>query len=142
MNQNRFWKSVAIAAGLSSLCTPAGLSRARSSSPSAVQSPKAASPEAQRQKDASPADDFAGLQYTDEQKAEIDKIRQEMKSRKEAVRKDEKLTADQRDTMLFGYARMESGEIYKVLTPDQRRQIQQRIRARKTAAEAAAKGKS
>ena len=142
MNQNRFWKPVAIAAGLFFLCAAAGLSRAQSSLPSAVQSWKADSPEAQQKKDALPADDFDGLQYTDEQKTEIDKIHQELKSRKEAVIKTEKLTADQKDAMLSGYTRIEYGEIYKVLTPDQQRQVQQRARARKAAAGAAVRGKS
>ena len=142
MNQNRFWKPVAIAAGLFFLCTAAGLSRAQSSSPSAVQTRKADTPEVQQKKDALPADDFAGLQYTDEQKAEIGKILQELKSRREAVIKAEKLTADQKDAMLSGYTRIEYGEIFKVLTPDQQREVQKKARARKAAALAAAKGKS
>ncbi len=142
MNQNRFWKLVAIAAGLFFLCTAAGLSRAQSSSPSAVLSRKADSPETQQKKASLPADDFAGLQYTDEQKAEIYKIHQELNSRKEAVIKAEKLTADQKDAMLSGFTRIEYGEIFNVLTPDQQRQVQQRARARKAAAKAAARDKS
>jgi hypothetical protein len=79
------------------------------------------------------------LSYTDEQKAQIDTIRQDTKSRKEVVAKDDKLTADQKDAMLLGYTRMEYGRIYKVLSPEQQRQVRQRIRARRTADQAAQK---
>jgi len=40
-----------------------------------AQAPKMASPAAQTKKHTAPPDDFAGLNYTDEQKAEIEKIR-------------------------------------------------------------------
>jgi hypothetical protein len=132
MNQKRFRKSVVIAIGFFFLCTAARLTRAQSASPSAVQAPKAPSPGAQPKKDAS-ADDFAGLQYSDEQKTEIDHIRQDMKSRKDAVVKDQTLTADQKDAMLLGYTRMENGLIYKTLTPDQRRQVSKRMHERQAA---------
>lgn len=132
MNQKRFGKLVVIAMGFFFLCTAAGLTRAQSASPGAVQAPKAPSPGAQSKKDAS-ADDFAGLQYSDEQKTEIDHIRQDMKSRKDAVVKDQTLTADQKDAMLLGYTRMEYERIYKTLTPDQRRQVSKRMHERQAA---------
>jgi hypothetical protein len=97
---------------------------------------------AQAKRDTLPPDDFAGLTYTDEQKAEIDKIRLDTKSRKAVVAKDEKLTADQKDAMLLGYTRMEYGRIYKVLSPEQQRQVRQRIRARRTADQTAQKKQS
>ena len=40
--------------------------------------------------------------------------------------------------MLLGYTRMEYGMIYNVLSPSQKRQVSQRIRARKAADQAAA----
>jgi Spy/CpxP family protein refolding chaperone len=52
------------------------------------------------------------------------------------VARDQKLTADQKDAMLLGYTRMESGRIYKVLTPEQRKEVNQRIRARRAAEQA------
>jgi hypothetical protein len=139
MNKHRFAKPVAIAAGLIFLWAAPGLTRAQSASPRPVQTSKVASAGAQAKRDVLPPDDFAGLTYTDEQKAEIDKIRLDTKSRKAVVAKDEKLTADQKDAMLLGYTRIEYGRIYKVLSPEQQRQVRQRIRARRTADQAAQK---
>jgi hypothetical protein len=139
MNKHRFAKRVAFAAGLIFLWAAPGLTRAQSASPRPVQTSKVASAGAQAKRDTLPPDDFAGLTYTDEQKAEIDKIRLDTKSRKAVVAKDEKLTADQKDAMLLGYTRMEYGRIYKVLSPEQQRQVRQRIRARRTADQAAQK---
>jgi Spy/CpxP family protein refolding chaperone len=138
MNNNRFAKTVAVAAGLIFLWAAPGLTRAQSASPRPAQTSKVAST-AQAKRDSLPPDDFAGLSYTDEQKAEIDKIRLDTKSRKAMVAKDEKLTADQKDAMLLGYTRMEYGRIYKVLSPEQQRQVRQRIHARRAADEAAKK---
>jgi len=137
MNKNRFRKPVAVAAGCLFLCVAPGLTRPQSAPLGSAHTPTVASPVAQPKKETPPPDDFAGLQYTDEQKAEIDKIRQETKSQKDVVAKDEKLTADQKDAMLLGYTRMEYGRIYKVLTPEQRREVSQRMRARRAADQAA-----
>jgi Spy/CpxP family protein refolding chaperone len=139
MNKNRFAKTVAVAAGLIFLWVAPRLTRAQSASPGPVQTPRTASPGAQAKRDSLPADDFAGLTYTDEQKAEIEKIRLDTKSRKAVVAKDDKLTADQKDAMLLGYTRMEYGRIYKVLSPEQQRQVRQRISARRAADRAAKK---
>jgi Spy/CpxP family protein refolding chaperone len=137
MNKNRFGKLVAVAAGFFFLCAAAGLTRGQSASPSPARTPNGASPGAQSKRDTSPPDDFAGLQCSDEQKAEIDHIRQQTKSHKDAVLKDEKLTADQKDAMILGYTRIEYGEIFKVLTPEQQKQVRKRISARRAADQAA-----
>ncbi len=47
--------------------------------------------------------------------------------------KDEKLTADQRDAMLEGYERMERGQVFNLLTTEQRKEVRERIRARHAA---------
>jgi hypothetical protein len=99
----------------------------------AAQAPRAASPAAQQKNDALPPDDFSGLNYTDDQKAEIDKIHRDTESQKAAVAKDDKLTADQKDAMLLGYTRMEYGRMYRALSPVQQRQVRQRMMARRTA---------
>jgi Spy/CpxP family protein refolding chaperone len=137
MNKNRFAKPVAIAAGVFFLCAAPGLTRGQSSPSGPAQTPKVASPGAPQKRDSAPPDDFAGLTYTGEQKAEIADIHRDSKSRQDAVVKDEKLTADQKDAMLLGYTRMEYGRIYRVLTPEQQRQIKQRIRDRRAADQAA-----
>jgi Spy/CpxP family protein refolding chaperone len=136
MKKDRFARPAAVAAGLIFLCAAPGLTRAQSGPPHPAQTAGASSRGAQPKKDSLPADDFAGLNYTDEQKAEIDRIHRDTKSREDAVAKDEKLTADQKEAMLVGYTRIEYGMVYRVLTPEQKRQVQQRIRARHAADQA------
>jgi hypothetical protein len=136
MKKKRCPKPLTVAAGLILLCAAQALTRAQIASPGPAQAPKVASPAAQAKKDSAPLDDFAGLNYTDEQKAEIEKIRLDTGKRREAVAKDEKLSADQKDAMLLGYTRIEYGRIYEVLSLDQKRQVQ-RIRARRAADDAA-----
>jgi hypothetical protein len=137
MNKNRFGKPVAVAVGFFLLCTAAGLTRAQSAAPGPAQTPRVASPGAQPKRDATPPDDFAGLQYTDEQKAAIDLIRQQTKLHKDTVLKDEKLNADQKDAMILGYTRLEYGQIYRELTPEQKREVRKRNSARRAADQAA-----
>ena len=137
MNKNRFAKSAAVAAGLILMCALPSLAGDQSTPPAASQAKKMVSPAAQPNRDSSPPDDFAGLNFTDDQKAEIEKIHQETEASKAAVAKDQKLTADQKNALLLGYTRMEYGRRYKVLTPEQRREVNQRILARRSADQAA-----
>ena len=131
MNKNRLAKPVAVVGGLIFLCAVPGLTRAQSAPPGPAQAPKLASSGAKMKRDSLPADDFAGLNYSDEQKTQIDQIQRSSKALMGAVVKDDKLTADQKDAMLLGYKRLEYGQIYKVLTPEQQRQVRQKTSARK-----------
>ena len=130
MSKNRFAKGVAVAAGLLFLCVAPGLTRPQSSPPSPAPTPHKAPPVARPKKDTPPPDYFAGLQYTDEQKARIDQIHQDMKSRMDAAATNEKLTAEQKSAMFGGYQRMERSQVFKVLTTQQRKEVLRRIRAR------------
>lgn len=136
MNKNRIAKTVAVATGFLLLSVVPRLSPAQNAPAGSVQTPRASSPGAQSKL---PPDDFVGFDYTDEQKAEIDQIHKDTRARKEAVARDEKLSPDQKDAMILGYTRLEYGQIYKVLTPDQKKQVQMRIRARRAADQAAKK---
>jgi Spy/CpxP family protein refolding chaperone len=136
MSKNRFAKRMAVAAGFFFLCAAPGLTRAQSSSPSPAPTPHKAPPAARPKKDTPPPDYFAGLQYTDEQKAQIDQIHQDVKSRIDAAATNEKLTAEQKSAMLAGYQRMERSQIYRVLTSTQRKEVLRRIRARQAAEQA------
>jgi hypothetical protein len=126
-------KQAAIAAGLLLLVAVAGFVRAQGGSPALSQAPHNASPTAQAKRDANPADDFAGLTYTDEQKAKISAIHQDIKTRMEAVTNDGKLNADQKEAMLTGYQRMERGQVFMVLTSEQQKEVLKRERVRKAA---------
>lgn len=72
---------------------------------------------------------FAGLTYTAEQKEAISKIGQDIESRKAAIRKDAKLTDDQKNAMLTGYTRIQYGLIFKELTPEQKKLVSTRMHA-------------
>jgi hypothetical protein len=136
MNRNRFAKRMAAAAGFFFLCAAPGLTRTQSSPPSPALAPHKAPPAVQPQKNTSPVDDFAGLTYTDEQKARIDHIHQDIKSRMDEAAKDEKLTAEQKGAMLAGYQRLERSQVFKVLNSQQRKEVLRRIRARQAANQA------
>ena len=75
-------------------------------------------------------EDFAGLTFTDDQKAQIERIRQDTEKRKATVAHDTTLNSDQKDAMIQGYARLEYGQIFHVLTPEQRREVRRKVAAR------------
>jgi Spy/CpxP family protein refolding chaperone len=130
MNKNRFAKTVSVAAGFTFLLSAPGLIPALVVLPAEAQTPSAALQGPQPSIDSFPANDFAGLNLTQEQKAEIEKIHRDAETRKAIVTKDEKLSQDQKDAMILGYSRLEYGANFKVLTPEQQKQVRQKIRAR------------
>jgi len=138
MNRNRFANILTVAAGMMSLLTAPAPARAESAPQSAMQALTPASPGPLPTSGSLP-DYFAGLNYTDEQRAEIAQIQHNMDTRRGAVAKDDRLTQDQKDAMILGYTHLENGEIYKVLTPEQRRQVRQRLQARRSTDQAAPK---
>jgi hypothetical protein len=140
MSQNRFAARVGVVAGILLLCAAPGLTRAQSSQPGAVPIPHTASPAARVKRDIRPTDYFAGLKFTDEQQANIDEIHRQMKLRTDAVVSDQKLDADKKGAMLEGLRRMENGQVFKLLTPQQQKEVRERVRAQH-AAEQAAKSK-
>lgn len=133
MNRKRFASGVAVAAGFCFLCTAPESVRGQSNTPSPQSTPPKPAPVARTQRVPNKGDDFAGLKYTDEQKKKIQEIHQNFKSRRDVVAKDEKLTADQRDAMLEGYVRMERGQVFNLLTPEQQKEVREKIQARRAA---------
>lgn len=126
MKKNRVARLSAVAAQLMILMTAPGLTRSQSPVGQSVQT------SAENQQDLYAAA-FAGLTYTDAQKEAIDKIRQDIASRKATVLKADKLTQSQKDAMLTGYTPIEYELIYKELTPAQRKLVSTRMHARRTA---------
>lgn len=133
MKKIRSAKRVALAAGVFFLCAAPGLTRAQSSPPGPVQTPHNASPVARPKKDTLPTDDLSGLTFTHEQKAKIDQIRQNFTLRRDAVVKDEKLSPEQKAAMLQGFQRMENGQIFTVLDPEQQLEVRKKVLARRAA---------
>ena len=129
MKTKRIKKQVTVAAGFLFLWWAPGLACAQDSAPGSA--PPLASPESRVKKQSNPLDDFAGLTYTDEQKAKIDQIRQTTRQHMDAVRKDEKLTPEAKQAMLEGYQRLEIGELFKVLTPEQQAEVRKKAQARR-----------
>jgi Spy/CpxP family protein refolding chaperone len=72
-------------------------------------------------------DVFAGLTYTAQQKTNIQLIQKNSKMRRDSVLKDEKLSPEQRDAMLQGLERIERGQIFRALTPEQQAEVRKRI---------------
>ena len=129
-------KCLAVAAAFLLLGAVSVLARTQSNPPSPAQTPNRVAPTARPKKRTPPPDDFAGLTFTDEQKAKIEQIRQAMKLRMDAVVKDDKLNADQKQAMLDGYRRMERNEVFKALTPEQQKEVRKEMLARREAARA------
>lgn len=82
-----------------------------------------------QQKIASLDDAFVGLDLSNEQRAEVQKIRQDAEVHKAATAKNQKLTQDQKDAMIQGYTRIEYSKIFQALTPAQQNLVRERIRA-------------
>ena len=135
MNKNRFVKPVVLAAGFLFLGAVPGPATAQGNPPSAGSGPLAASPGAQQKNGSRQTDIFAGLTFTDDQKVEIDQIRQNSKSRFDAVVNDKKLSPDEKEAFFAGFRRMENSEIYNVLTPEQQEEVSKRIHARHATAQ-------
>ena len=139
MKKHRIVKSVIFSAGLTFLLTAAGQASADTASRAGIQTPRPASPGGQQRSQAFPADDFAGLDLNEEQKAQMANIRKDADARKALVTKDEKLSSEQKDAMLLGYTRIEYGQFFKVLTPLQQKVVRDRVAARRSQEQAARK---
>ena len=140
-NRNRVGKRVLVACGLLSLLVAPGLVGSQSNSSEAPATPHPASPAVPPKRDTRSIDDFAGLTFTDDQKAKIAQIRQNAKLRREAVGKNERLTQGQKDVTLERLQSLENSEIFKVLAPDQQAEVRKRIMARHAAEQQAQQSK-
>jgi len=127
MNMKCFAKRGTIATGVLFLCVAAGLAGDQTTPPVGAPTPLTVPPAARPRKNNAPPDFFAGLTLTDDQKAKIEKIRENEKSREEAVAKDTKLSPDVKEAMLDGYRRIENKEMFEVLTPEQQQEVRKRI---------------
>ena len=125
MNMNRFAQSVTTAAGLLLLLAWPGSACGENAQTQAAPKPTLASPGPQMI--GSVDDYFAGLDYSEEQKASIAKVHQNMGAKKALVAKDGTLDGDQKDAVTQGYTRLEYGEIFKLLTPVQQKLVRKRI---------------
>ena len=134
MKMNRLAGRMTAVAGSLILLAAQGLTRAQESQSASAQPPRiGAAPGPMRYPRGT--DDFAGLKFTDEQKTKIDEIHRRLATRKDVVIKSEKLNADQKDAMIAGLGRMERGEIVKLLTPEQQKEVLKKVHAGQGAAQ-------
>jgi Spy/CpxP family protein refolding chaperone len=133
MSKNRSAKAVAAAAGFFLLFAAPGLSSAQTSPSGRVPTPHRVSPAAGPKADPNQTDYFAGLKFSDEQQAKIDEIRRDMKVRRDALVKDERLDATKKDAMLNGYRYLENGQVFEVLTPEQQSEVRKKVAAQRAA---------
>jgi Spy/CpxP family protein refolding chaperone len=132
-------KSVLVAAVFLFLLAASRLVGSQSNSSSAPATPHPASPPASAKVNALPLD---GLKFTDDQKTKIAHIRQNADLRRESIIKNDELTEDRKETIIQRLHRMETSEIFRVLTPDQRKEVQKRITDQRAAAQQEAQHQS
>jgi len=129
MSKIAFVKTVVAAGGLLFLCAAPELALGQSTQPGAAPPAPMNSVLAPRGKSAAPPDLLEGLTLADDQKAKIEKIREESKSHLAAVANDKKLSPEAADAMRRGYQRFENVKILEVLTPEQQQEVRKRIAA-------------
>ena len=143
MNRSQFAVRVMVAAELSFLSAAPRLALAQAGQPSLMPTPHMAVPAVVPTRDTRATDeDFAGLKFTDDQKARIDEVHQHMAIRKDAVLNSDQLNANQKEAMIAGLGRMERGEIVKLLTPEQQREVLKKVRTAGAAAQGGDKKRS
>jgi len=133
MKLNRLAGALTTVAKLFFLCAAPAIVCAQGAQSAVLQSPRMVAPTAGPMRDARSTDDFAGLKFTAEQRAQVDEIHRRMTARKEVVAKSGDLQSDQKDAMIAGLGRMERGEIVRLLTPEQKKEVLKAHAAQATA---------
>jgi hypothetical protein len=134
MNKIAFVKRFVVAGGFLFLCAAPKLAFGQSSPLGSAPPAPMRSASAPPHNPTPPPDLLAGLTLTDDQKAKINQIREDTRSRLDAVANDSKLGPEAKDAMLGGYQRIENGKIFEVLTLDQQREVRRRMSAWRDAA--------
>ena len=131
MTSKNITKPLTIAAGFLALTFAPGISRAQTGSSQAP---------AQDQNQAAPAQPLpkrhgvmAGVNLTDDQKAQFKKIHEDTKAQVDAVNKDESLTADQKLAKIHQLRHSARWQAVQLLTPEQRKQMRANIREMRAA---------
>jgi Spy/CpxP family protein refolding chaperone len=132
MSKFAFVKTVVAAGGILFLCSAPELALGQSNQPGAMPPSSMKSASAPRGKSA--PDLLEGLTLTGDQKAKINQIREDTKSRLAAVTNDNKLSPEAANAFLVGYQRNENARILEVLTPEQQQQVRKRIATWRAAA--------
>jgi hypothetical protein len=84
-------------------------------------------------------DELSTISLTDDQKAKIDEIGKDTKTRIESVARDEKETSDQKQAMIEGLQRIKLQKVYLALTPVQRAELRKKVLAERAVEQAKSK---
>ena len=131
MESFRFLKQFVVTAGLLVLCSVPTVVRAQD----AAQPPQSDSAQqtARGHRGQGQDDELAKLNLTDDQKAQVQKIHENMKSQIAAVRGDSSLSADQQHAKVEEIRKSSHEQVKQLLTPEQRKQMKSDEMARKAA---------
>ena len=124
---NHYSKQLAMTAGFIMLGIFPALSKAQNNAPDTAPAQTQAMPAQQDEKGAFLAD----LNLTDNQKAQIQQIREGARSQAEAVKNDSSLSAEQKETKIHEIRRDSHEQVKKVLTPEQSKQMHEKMRERR-----------
>jgi Spy/CpxP family protein refolding chaperone len=133
MISKNLMKQLVVAAGFLALTFAPGMTRAQSGSSQAPAQAQDQSQAAPAQPQARKHGAMAGVNLTDDQKAQIKKIHEDTKAQVEAVNKDESLTADQRQAKIHQLRHSARLQVVKLLTPEQRKRMRENIREMRAA---------
>src|ERR1700722_11158721 len=128
MKTFRALSNLALTAGLVAVCSLAGAVRHQV----APQADPQGSMQGQAPRDKH-GDELAGLNLSDDQKAQVSKIRADEKSQVTATKTDSTLSADQKQAKIHEIKMATHKQIRAVLTPEQRSQMKSDAMARKAA---------
>jgi len=129
MIRNSVTKQIAVAAGFLALTFAPGISRAQSSSQPPAQDQTQTAPAAPARHEGRMHGAMKGLNLTDDQKAQMQKIHESTKVQLDAVNKDESLSAGQKEAKIHQVRHGARMQMVKLLTPEQRQQMKANVRA-------------
>jgi Spy/CpxP family protein refolding chaperone len=130
MKNFRTFTQLALIAGVLAMCSVPATVRAQEAPQSDPQgSMQGQSPAGRHQH----PDELANLNLSDDQKAQVQKIREDAKSQMAAVKNDSALSVDQQQAKMQEIRMSTRKQIHAVLTPEQRKQMKADEMARKAA---------
>jgi Spy/CpxP family protein refolding chaperone len=130
MRSFRLLQQLSVTAGLLAMCAlPAAL---RAQDAAAPQSDSAQQTSHARHREGH-ENELAKLNLTDDQKAQVQKIHEDMKTKAEAVKGDSTLSADQQRAKIREIHKSGHEQVMQLLTPEQRQQMKSDEVARKSA---------
>jgi len=127
----RSLQQLAVTTGLLALCSLPATARAQDAAPPQADAGQQQSGHMRHGQ--AQDEELAKLNLTDDQKAQVKKIHEDMRAQAEAVKSDSTLSADQQHAKLEGIRKSAHEQVKQLLTPDQRKQMKADEMARKAA---------